>query len=105
LPLGIKASTADSLRQKSLSLCPTHGVGRQSSHSAEVPAQMALIREPHQSSYFQERTLRISKRVLSTLNPALNEVAVRRDTDTLFEGRRVKCSAIPFGNRKRDYKC
>jgi hypothetical protein len=47
---------------------------------------MALVREPHQYSYFRERTLRISKHVLSTLNAALKDVAVRRHTDTLFEG-------------------
>jgi hypothetical protein len=85
---GIKASTANSPRQKNLPLCPTHGVGRQASDSAEVPAQMALVGEPHQSSYFRESASRISKHVLSTLNAALKDVTVRRNTDTLFEGPR-----------------
>jgi len=38
---------------------------------------MALVREPHQASYFRERTLRTSKHVLSTLHAALQDVAVR----------------------------
>jgi hypothetical protein len=49
---------------------------------------MALVGEPHQSSYFRESASRISKHVLSTLNAALKDVAVRRHTDTLFEGPR-----------------
>src|ERR1700730_16947556 len=45
---------------------------------------MALVREPHQTSYFRERTLRISKHVLSTLSAALKDVVGLRAMGASF---------------------